>query len=350
MIRLGIIGCGGISRYAHAPAIMRLGKTVECVVVSDINIAAAEVIASEMEVSDYTNNYREVLKRDDVDAVVIALPHSLHVEVTCAAAEAGKHILLEKPMGRSMAEAEIIAQSIKENNVLFMIGLNRRFLPQYRKVKETIEMGMIGTPKLVTLDSQQYREFSGWKGSREHAGGGLILDPGIHCIDQLLWWMGDVKEVFVRTLKPYTDELVETEAIISLRFRSGALGQLLFTGRARGYKGTGWNEAVAIYGEKGDISTSIPNPEVRLHSSEMIEEEKGHLILWETQYTPLDEYGRPWNSFESQMAEFVRFVREKNSQPIPGIKEALAALQVIHAAYESCSTGNNIEITSLSPI
>ena len=187
----GVIGCGGIAYRRTIPGMM-LSENSELVAVMDTNFEAAEKVKEEFGAKYAFRTVEEVLALEEIDAVYIATPVFCHKEQARKAAEAKKHILLEKPMGLTVAESEEIAAYCKEQGVKLGVGLMMRFSAYHRKMKELITAGILG--EIVSMRAQLtcwYPEIPGnWRQDRTKSGGGALMDMGIHCIDLLQYISG----------------------------------------------------------------------------------------------------------------------------------------------------------------
>ena len=149
MIRIGLIGCGGIGG-AHAKGWNAVDSSkARVVATADVDEKKAKEKAEQVGAKDYYTDYENILARDDIDAVDICVPNFLHTEITVKAAERKKHVLCEKPMTRYLDEGKEMLQACKENNVILMIAHNRRFYPVHVKFKKMIEEGYIENVFLV---------------------------------------------------------------------------------------------------------------------------------------------------------------------------------------------------------
>ncbi len=190
-LRWGIIGSGGIARKRTLPGIMLAANAV-CVAVMDRKEETVKAVRDEFGIPKAYTNLDEFLSQKDVDAVYIATPVFCHKEQVLKAAQAGKHILLEKPMGLTVVEAEEIAGICKEYGVKLGVGFMMRYHDAHQKIKVLIESGAIG--EVVSA----YSKFSDWAPENElywrktkaHSGGGAMMDMGIHCIDLLQYLTG----------------------------------------------------------------------------------------------------------------------------------------------------------------
>src|SRR5829696_5680419 len=146
---IGVIGCGMIANSAHLPAIRHLSDRLKLVAVADVREEQAARAAREFGAAAYYTDYRELLARPDITIVDICTPEFLHREQVIAAAEAGKHILCEKPMADSIESADAMIAAAERAGVKFMVGHSRRFTRRYREVRAAIDSGAIGAVRLV---------------------------------------------------------------------------------------------------------------------------------------------------------------------------------------------------------
>ena len=190
-IKWGVIGCGGIAYRRTIPGMM-LSENSELVAVMDTNFEVANKVKDEFGAKYAFATVEEVLALKEIDAVYIATPVFCHKEQTMKAAKAGKHILLEKPMGLSVAESKEIADFCKAQGVKLGVGLMMRFSAYHQKMKELIAAGTLGD--IVSMRGQLtcwYPEIpNNWRQDKARSGGGALMDMGIHCIDLLQYISG----------------------------------------------------------------------------------------------------------------------------------------------------------------
>lgn len=187
MIRIGIIGAGGIS-IDHLKAFPEV-EGMKAVAVVDINEERAKQLALEYGVAAYTD-YRTMIEVEKPDAVIITLPHFLHKPVTIDCAERGCHIYLEKPMALDAEECDEIIAAAERNNVKLMVGHTQHYLPCNRKAKTLIQEGSFG--KLIMINDQRHGfyftdERPQWFVEKAKSGGGVVMNLGSHMIDRIQW-------------------------------------------------------------------------------------------------------------------------------------------------------------------
>ena len=190
-IKWGVIGCGGIADRRTMPGMM-LSETSELVAVMDVNPAFAEKCKEKYNAKYAFTNYEDLLALDEIEAVYIASPVFCHKEQALAAARAKKHILLEKPMGLSVAGSEEIISVCEAEGVKLGTGFMMRFHAYHQAIKQVIAEGKIGD--IVSMRAQftcWYPEMANcWRQDKTLSGGGALMDMGIHCIDLLQYISG----------------------------------------------------------------------------------------------------------------------------------------------------------------
>ncbi|HTM78282.1 MAG TPA: Gfo/Idh/MocA family oxidoreductase [Devosia sp.] len=237
MIGIGIIGAGHFGAV-HARAMAEVeGLTLAASCREDK--AAAAAFASEYGGNAY-GNWRELLADPNVDAVVIATPHHLHEEIAIGAAQAGKHILLEKPMAPTTRACDAINAAVAKAGVQLMIGHIMHFALPCLKAKEIIDSGVIGKPVLgsswmIKLWMESNRR--PWH-LNTASGGGMLMTAGIHALDRLVWLMRqDVVGVNALAGTFFHDQQADDSALIGLRFANGGIGQVQSVGYRNGAMG-----------------------------------------------------------------------------------------------------------------
>lgn len=237
MIGIGIIGAGHFGAV-HAKAMAEVDG-VQLVASCREDRAAAEQFAQEHGGSAYSD-WRQLLADPKVDAVVIATPHHLHEEIAIGAAEAGKHILLEKPMAPTTRACDAINAAVAKAGVQLMVGHVMHFALPCLKAKEVLDSGVIGKPVLgsswmIKLWMESNRR--DWH-KNTASGGGMLMTAGIHALDRLVWLMGqDVVGVNALAGTFFHEQQADDSALIGLRFANGGIGQVQSVGYRNGAVG-----------------------------------------------------------------------------------------------------------------
>ncbi len=349
-VRIGLIGTGFMGK-AHAESYLQSGAGVA--MVASRSEANARAAAERYGARAWTTDYRELVTSALVDAVDITVPNHLHREVALAAIDAGKPFLIEKPLARSVAEADDIIDAARERGVVGVYGENMRFSPALEKTKSIIDEGGIGRPILFRATEIHNGPFHArWFWDAASAGGGAIIDMGIHGLYVAEWLMGDrVKRVYTElgTLK-WTEHCgpgTEDSAFVTLRFDNGAIGELLNSWAIAG----GRDVRAEIYGTAGTIHVDKARGETGLLAYS--QEGYGPPIEVEAALRPHVSTNRgwhfptadPWHQHGHAYAvrHFVDVVRD-GATPRCTLEEGRRALELVEAAYRSAREGRPVEV------
>lgn len=286
----------------------------------------------------------ELLARDDVDAVTICSENAKHAEHACKAAQAGKHIMMQKPMATSVDEARAIVEAVNRAGVTYMQAYNLRFDPLHLKVKELVDGGAIGKVTMVRrrhshhfgLTKQDTKNVLGWMADGKLSGGGALMDEGAHALLWYLWMFGRPKSVsaLISTTMDHLD--VDDHALLTMEFEEGVVGTLQ----------TSWIEwaggpAIEIYGDQGVIiaaGTDIASSRVMPDNFRCLQVYRRETEAWEYPEVELvlARTVPPANAFIDTL------VQGKPS-PVPA-ETAMAAVKIAMAAYESAKTGRTVKL------
>lgn len=257
MWRFAIIGCGSIANV-HADAINEI-ENAKLVAVYGRDITKANSFAEKYAI-DAHDDLTELLQRDDIDAVTITTPSGYHLEPTSEAAHHGKHIIVEKPLEINATRiADMIA--VCERNKVTLSGIyNRRYNPAVRKLKAAIDQGRFGTLSMCDAQikwyrTQAYYDSGAWRGTKSLDGGGALMNQGIHTVDLLLYFMGDVKRLSASTAcLTHTGIEVEDSAVVILEFANGARGVIQASTSC--WSSDGHPAEIHICGDRGSVFLS----------------------------------------------------------------------------------------------
>ena len=261
----GIIGCGMIANF-HAKAIRDIDGA-ELVACFNRTSSKAEKLAAEFGGEVYTD-LEAMLAREDVEVVTICSPSGAHMEPCIAAAERGKHVIVEKPLDVTLERCDAMIKACDAAGVKLATIFPSRFHRSSKLMKQAIEAERFG--KLATCDAyvkwyrtQEYYDSGAWRGTWELDGGGALMNQAIHSVDLLLWLMGPVVEVSAYTATLAHERIeVEDVATATVRFANGALGSIEAT--TAGFPGSlkkielSGSEGTAILEEEDIIKWSLP--------------------------------------------------------------------------------------------
>lgn len=229
-LRTGIVGCGKVGDF-HAKAYASLPQSRFCAV-CDADRERAEAVGTHYGVRAYTD-VEEMIRREALDVVSICTPHPLHAKLAVAAADCGCNVLIEKPLAVSLEDCDAIIEAGDRNQVAVGTMVQRRFYRPCMRIHEAIRDGKIGRPVLgmVTMlgwrDEAYYRS-DAWRGTWSGEGGGVLVNQAPHQLDLLLWYMGDVEEVYgvwKNLNHPYIE--VEDTAVAVVKFKNGGVGNIV---------------------------------------------------------------------------------------------------------------------------
>lgn len=249
-IRTAIIGCGKVG-HIHAKALSTIGES-EFVAVCDQQSERAQNFAGQYHVKAYSD-VAMMIRDAHIQAVVISTPHPVHAAPAIAAAHAGAHVLVEKPLASSLKDCDAMIEAAKSSGVRLGVISQRRWYLPVQRVKAAIESGKIGRPVLGMIvmlgwRDQAYYQADPWRGKWDAEGGGVLVNQSPHQLDILQWLMGPIEEVFAywdNLNHPYIE--VEDTAIAVIRFKNGGLGSIVVSNSQK----PGLYGKVHIHGENG---------------------------------------------------------------------------------------------------
>ncbi len=322
-----IVGAGVIAPF-HARAIQSLPNAVLRAFVDDVPEIAHQR-ATEFGVDAYTQ-LDPVLERPDVDVVCITTPTGLHAALASRAVEAGKHVVVEKPIDVSLEAADRLITTCRRAGVKCTVISQRRWDPGVQLLKRALDQSLLGSVFLADVSmkwyrSQAYYDSAAWRGTWELDGGGALMNQGVHFVDLLLWLLGPVKRIYATCATVAHDIPVEDVAVVHLEFANGAIGVIQATTAAF----PGLDERLEVTGTQGTIRV-----------------EKGNLALWEvpgsnrpilqttTPSSAADPAALSVEGHRQQLADFLEAI-EQDREPAVTLAQARAALEVILAAYTS---------------
>jgi predicted dehydrogenase len=285
--------------------------------------------------------YEDALASSDIDAVVLATPHSLHAEQVMAAAVAGKHVHVEKPLTLDLPSAEAVVTAVKRAGVVLAVGFNRRFHPSVIEIRKRLADGRLGQVMSMvaqhTTSTGQFIAPGNWRAQPEEAPGGALTAVGVHSIDHMIEFGGAVRDVLARTDRIIPGPSDDTTDVM-LRFKSGAVGHLFCS------VATATDFNFTLYGSKGlveisranlqrfryvPISTMAPTGPVTAPPDEIIEHPN---------FDQLD-------TLNAELVEFARCIESKQPYPV-AIDQVLHGMAVFDAVVRSAKSGVVVAVDS----
>lgn len=330
-LNVGLIGCG-VMGQSLAEGLAAI-ETAEISVVFDPVEKSAQEAGEKFSAAAETD-LDKILSDNAIDGVIVASPPFTHRDVVVAAAEAGKHIFVEKPLATTVADCDAIIAAVDKAGVKLMVGQVCRYHAMHLKVRDLVAEGAIGKPVFMEV----HRIGGGWGGiwatswrlSREQSGG-TLMEVNAHEIDFMRFVCGDVASVYAAGGTYIHDNADFPDlAAVTMRFTSGAVGFLH----------SSQTSAIGGYGGRLDGTEGTLNfPSIWGEGAGL------HYKRWdsETEFTPAESLTAP-NPVQSELRAWVDCVHNDSPPPIPGV-EGRAAVQIAEAAYESIETGQPVDLS-----
>lgn len=343
-VRSGLIGCGKIAAI-HASALDKL-QEAEFVACCDRDEARAHEMAAAHNVPNVFNDADALLKSGLVDAVLVCTPHPAHEAIVVAAANAGVHVLCEKPVTITLEAADRMIEASNKAGVQFGVIFQRRFWPAAQRIRKALDDGKLGKITLGECSVRIHRDrdyFASdpWRGKWATEGGGVLMNQAVHSFDHFQWFMGKAVEVYGKyaTLKhgAYID--VEDTVAATVTFDNGALGVIQ---AATTFSRPDFGFRVAIHGDNGSTVSvwELPEGQQGINDVWTIPGEEALRAQWEEE--DKDKPGFPL-FHELQIQEFLQSVVAGRAPAITGA-DARNSLELILAIYESSRTGKPVRL------
>lgn len=347
-IRVGVIGAGTIADLVHLPQ-YQAHPNVELVAVADVDLARAERAAEKYGAPHAYGDAETMLAQARLDAVSICTPNSSHVAIALQAVEHGVHILVEKPMATSVAEARRLAEAVHEHKRICMVGMTHRFRNEAKAVKRFVEAGDLGDIYYVKAKILRRRGTpSGWFTSKALSGGGPLMDIGVHALD-LAWWIAgmprpkSVTGQLVRGLGHYETDMishwqssdpynqdgaifdVEDFASAFIRFEHGLVLQLEASWALNGEQDDALK--VDVFGKCGGVSMDP----LRFYS------EQHHVLTESTLSVDIND------PYVDEIHEFVDAVQTQR-QPLATVDQGVTVVDMLTAIVRSAEAQGEVSL------
>lgn len=388
MIRLAVAGCGGAAWVGHLPWAWEHPE-VELAATCDVNEAAARQAAQRWQAKNWYIDYGEMLKRERLDAVVIATPPDMHAELALSAIDRGLHVLLEKPMARTVNECNALIAAAERRGVILTLSHEKRFNPGFEAIKRFIDDGLLGRVfylvvhwnAAVRLAPDQlcppdYRKSYEWRWTNPSAGGGVLTDHLPHYLDLWRWWTGSELESIDAELMNVRKDLIgddrlggphEDFAVALLKFANGCVGVFESGNVGRGispiqHVGSGvgeWSEYGMIYGTRGHLVFDLlpwDSPEMPRIMMYSLEQKRPAYRGWfqvelpdpyRAPGGPLSPRSNPHYHFKRQMDNFVDCIRSRSTPHVSAL-DGRATVAAVEAAYRSREIGGRVRLSEIS--
>lgn len=348
LVRFGIIGCGNAASF-HVLANKQNPK-LKFIAAYDINEKVLKRFTKRHKLEPFSSV--DALLQSDIDAVHIILPHHLHAKATIAAAEAGKHVICEKPMATSLEDCDAMIATTKKAGVQFMIAENHRFLPAHVYIKDLLTQGLIGdvffsrTYEGAYDNPEKICDPNHWMFSYERGGGGALFDQGVHKFALLNWLMGPVDAAacwLIKALNSPSNKADDT-AMVHLHHKSGAVSEVSVTTAAIHPP----TNRLELHGTKGTIleDHSWENP-VKIFSGSEKAEMQGEFYSPSLTHGVFPQYYTI--SFRLEDTHFAECILN-NKLPEFTPQEAREAVVVAHLAYLAAKKKTTVTMSELTEV
>ncbi|MEW6196497.1 MAG: Gfo/Idh/MocA family oxidoreductase [Bacteroidota bacterium] len=332
--KVGVVGLGGMAQLVHLPILSKF-ENVELKAVCEINRSRLKTVAEKFTSANQYVDYKEMLDKEELDAVIIATPTNTHLNLAIDCLQAKKDILIEKPISLNYSEAKEIVSAAKKNKKQVMVGMNLRFRPDAMLLRSLISSGELG--ELFYIKCGWLREQSSnqkWFLSKKLSGGGVLFDLGIVILDLALWMMGDEELESVAVQNFYqSNKEVEDSVVGIIRFKKGMVLNFevswdlyseanSFNLTAHGTNGTAYLNPLRLFKK---IGTS-------------------HI-----DYTPNKSIGTQnlfRKSYENELKHFIGSIRE-GVKVISSGEEALARMYLLENIYKSAEQQKEVRVKNI---
>jgi UDP-N-acetyl-2-amino-2-deoxyglucuronate dehydrogenase len=331
----------GMAGLTHARE-MAFVEGGELVAVCSRSEAKVKSFAREFGVPRWYTDFRELVKDPDVDVVNVLVPTGQHGEVAIAASNAGKHVLVEKPLEINLARADEMLRVCRRNGTKLGVIFQMRFGSVARKLKAAVESGAMGRIFLADAFDKSsrtpaYYASAAWRGTRELEGGGCLMTQSIHIVDLLQYIVGPVRSVVGRVAAMVHDIDVEDTATALVKFESGAMGVIESTSSIR----PALKSRLEIHGENGTIVANAQYDQILLWDVRGVPPEKveSNISLGDID----DPWAYPQVRHRIQLQDMVDAIREGRAPVLTG-EDARVSLAINMAIYESSATGKEVMV------
>jgi len=343
MIKIAIAGAGAITERAHIPALRSIADA-QIIAIQSRTADKAERVARAIWPGDagrpnVYSDFDEMLARERPDAVGIFTPNYLHCEFTVKALSAGAHVLVEKPMAPTAAAAHKMADAAAKARRVLMVAMQQRFGGIERAIKDAVTSGAIGRPHFIRArlshgGPESWAPGQKWFTTASEAGGGAMLDLGVHVADLAIWIMGEIDSVSGQVCILAKQIEVEDTGAMIIQFKSGAIGVVEAS----------WSSmpplsAIEIYASEGRAMAGYPRQDISILKADGSPApgfSRGDVM---SRFDPRDLLA----PFRELAANFVGAIQGR-VKPSPDGNDGLRAVEAVEACYRSSRTGSRIKL------
>jgi len=333
-VNVGIIGAGRIGKL-HAEHLAYQIPEANIIAIADVFLEAAERCAADFQIPSAVKDYREIMENPDIEAVMICSSTDTHARMIEEAAAAGKHIFCEKPIDFDLDRIDKALEAVDKAGVKLQVGFNRRFDPNFKRVREVVAAGEIGTPHILRITSRdpepppiEYIKVSG----------GIFLDMTIHDFDMARYLIGsEVSEIYAAggvMVDPGIGQAGDIDtAVITLRFANGTIGTIDNSRRAV----YGYDQRVEVFGSEGMVAVSNNTPDTAVYSNAEGVHSSLPLFFFVERYT---------ESYVAEMREFIECIQRDQTPSVTGIDGRIPVVMG-YAAIKSYEENRPVKLSEI---
>jgi len=341
-VKVGIIG-SQFEADIHAFSLRAVPEAAELVAVASPTPGHAAGLAKKYNIPRVFTDHKKMLAEKDIEMVTITAPNYLHAQMTIDIANAGKHVVCEKPLCMTLEEADVMIEACRKKGVLLLYAEELFFTPKYVKAKEMADQGAFGRVYMVKQSEKHFGPHAAWFWDVEKSGGGVFMDMGCHGIAFCHWFLGrpKIKNVYCQmgTYVHADKTKGEDNSICVIEFENDALGLVEDSWARRG----GMEDRIEVYGEGG-----VTYADLHMGNALPTYSEYGYGYAVEkapsTKGWTYPVYEELWNyGFPQEMRHFARCVRGKEEPQATG-EDGRLVQEVLYAGYQSAGTGRKVEL------
>lgn len=339
-LNFALVGCGRIAKRHSELLGFQKVPNARLAAVCDVNPERSRAIGEQFHVPSYTEMH-DMMRKENIDVVVVLTESGLHAEHVVALAPHKKHIMVEKPMALTLADADRMIAACDQAGIHLFVVKQNRFNVPIMKLREMVESGrfgklVLGTVRVRWCRTQAYYDQDDWRGTWA-MDGGVLTNQASHHIDMLEWMMGEVESVYALSATALVNIEVEDTAVVSLRFRNGALGVIEATTATRPKDLEG---SISILGEKGTVEISgFALNKVRTWNFTDGQPDDAD-IMEKYSENPPNVYGFGHLSYYNHVVDAIL----NNGRKLVDGLEGRKSLELITAIYESIETGQPVQL------
>jgi predicted dehydrogenase len=341
-VKVGIIG-SQFEADIHAASFQIMPEEAEVVAVASPTPGHPEELAGRYGIPRVFHDYREMLKEDDIEMVTIAAPNYLHAQMTIDIANAGKHVVCEKPLCVTLEEADEMIETCEKQGVLLMYAEELFFTPKYVRAKQLADEGALGEVYLVKQSEKHFGPHAEWFWDVERSGGGVFMDMGCHGIAFCYWFYNrsPIKSVYCQMDTFVHGDITrgEDNTLCILEFENGGRALIEDSWARHG----GMDDRIEVFGSGG-----LTYANLHMGNALITYSERGYGYVVEKAPTStgwtFTTYEELWNyGFPQEMHHFARCVRGKE-EPIATGEDGRVVQEALYAGYQSARTGRKVEL------